>query len=64
MPFERAPVLFGRLGQFEDHRQKAGAGHTPASLAGAQPHRGKGRFNRVGGPDVQRNRVVDRKLSF
>src|SRR6266852_8712189 len=45
VPSKFVPLLFSRLGQLEDHRQQASAGHTATGLARAQAHSRKGRFD-------------------
>ncbi len=60
MAFQGAPVLFRGLCQLESHRQHAGARHAAPRLGGAQSHRREGRFEGVGGAQVQP--VLSRKI--
>ena len=62
-----APGSLGAEGEFEDHGGGGFPGETASGLGGAQPHRGEGRFDGVGGADVNpvlRWKIVENQQSI
>ena len=59
-----SPVLLRTQAQLEHHCQQAGSADTAPCPGGAQTHRRKGGFNRIGRPNglpMRRREVIERQ---